>query len=261
MQRFILTGAPGSGKTSILSHLRQKGHTVIAEAATDVIAAEQARGTPEPWLDPTFIDKIITLQRARQLTAAAPVPPTHAPPPPSARPPAPVPPPARLPAPVPPPARLPALRAASAPSALEVGSVVQFFDRSPVCTLALARYLGHPESPALARELTRIADLRVYQPQVFFVRLLGFIEPTAARRISYAESLEFERVHEAEYRRLGYHLIDIPPMSIALRASLVTRHATHSRPDLRPRVHPESEPVQSRRRSSTSHALPDREYP
>jgi len=67
MQRFILTGAPGSGKTSILRILAARGYPVIAEAATDVISAEQARGVDEPWQDPAFIDKIIELQRSRQL--------------------------------------------------------------------------------------------------------------------------------------------------------------------------------------------------
>ena len=178
MQRFILTGAPGSGKTSVLSYLEGKGYSVVGEAATDVIAAEHARGVDEPWLDPSFIGKIIDLQRSRQLAAAAAGP--------------------------------------------------QYFDRSPVCTLALARYLGHPESGPLASELSRIAGL--YQPKVFFIRLLGSIEPTAARRITYAESQEFERVHEAAYREFGYHLIDIGPMSVVLRASLVARHSSHRPP-------------------------------
>jgi predicted ATPase len=205
MRRFILTGAPGSGKTSILLHLQQKGHAVVAEAATDVIAAEQARGIDGPWLDPAFIDKIIDLQRSRQLA------PPHFPAPPR-----------------------PAAAGAAAPGTAAartaaVGGLdgVQFFDRSPVCTLALARFLGHPESPALARELDRIAEAGIYQPKVFFVRLLGSIEPTAARRITYAESLEFERVHETEYSQLGYHLVDIPPMSITLRAGLVARYGIY----------------------------------
>ena len=67
MRRYILTGAPGAGKTSILQILAARGYPVVAEAATDVIAAEQARGVAEPWQDPVFIDKIIQLQRIRQL--------------------------------------------------------------------------------------------------------------------------------------------------------------------------------------------------
>jgi len=48
MKRFIVTGAPGSGKTSILRILEQGGYAVVDEAATDVIAAEQAQGTDQP---------------------------------------------------------------------------------------------------------------------------------------------------------------------------------------------------------------------
>ncbi|MFI1963897.1 hypothetical protein ACH429_07130 [Streptomyces pathocidini] len=62
-------------------------------------------------------------------------------------------------------------------------SSVQVFDRSPVCTHALATYLGRPVSPALAAELERITSLGIYERQVLFVRNLGFCEPTTARRI------------------------------------------------------------------------------
>lgn len=56
MQRLILTGAPGSGKTSVLMALQSRGYDVVPEAATAVIAREQARGDDEPWAQPTFID-------------------------------------------------------------------------------------------------------------------------------------------------------------------------------------------------------------
>jgi predicted ATPase len=38
MKRYILTGAPGAGKTAILRALERNGRVVIEEAATDVIA-------------------------------------------------------------------------------------------------------------------------------------------------------------------------------------------------------------------------------
>ncbi|MBM0260113.1 AAA family ATPase, partial [Micromonospora sp. 4G55] len=38
MPAYILTGAPGSGKTAILRQLEIDGHAVVEEAATDVIA-------------------------------------------------------------------------------------------------------------------------------------------------------------------------------------------------------------------------------
>ncbi|WP_422769812.1 AAA family ATPase [Plantactinospora sp. WMMC1484] len=44
MPAYILTGTPGSGKTAILRQLEVDGHTVVEEAATDVIAHRHALG-------------------------------------------------------------------------------------------------------------------------------------------------------------------------------------------------------------------------
>jgi predicted ATPase len=176
VRRFILTGAPGAGKTSILRALDTRGYGVVAEAATDVIAACQADGISEPWRDPRFTGRIAGLQRDRQ--------------------------------------RLP----------VSPGTPAQVFDRSPVCTLALARWLDHPVAPALTAEVERILRHGVYERQVLFVRPIGLVEPTAARRISYEDSILFERVHEEEYARLGFEIIDIPPGPVADRTALADRY-------------------------------------
>jgi predicted ATPase len=173
VKRFILTGAPGSGKTSILHALRNRGYPVVGEAATEIISLRQSRGNDEPWTDPAFIDEIIGLQRSRPSL------------------------------PVPSRAR------------------AQVYDRSPVCTLALAHYLGHPVSRSLADEIERIIRERVYEQRVFFIRPIGFCEPTAVRRISYEESLTFERCHEDEYARLGFDLVEVPAGEIGERAALI----------------------------------------
>jgi len=70
MKRFIITGAPGAGKTAIIRQLELEGFNVVEEAATDVIADAQARGTAEPWRDSSFIDQITNLQRQRQIRAS-----------------------------------------------------------------------------------------------------------------------------------------------------------------------------------------------
>ncbi|SDK75258.1 AAA family ATPase [Nonomuraea jiangxiensis] len=175
MKRYILTGTPGAGKTTILRSLAALGYATVEEAATAVIADEQARGDAEPWTRPSFIDKVVTLQRLRQTTGTA-----H------------------------PPDR-PAV----------------FFDRSPVCTHALSTYVGHPVSPALSAEIDRITREQVYDPHVFFVRNLGFCEPTEARRISFEESLEFERLHERTYRDFGFRLIDVPAGPLPERVTTI----------------------------------------
>jgi len=43
MKRFVLTGAPGAGKSVILRQLELDGFSVVEEAATDLIALAQAR--------------------------------------------------------------------------------------------------------------------------------------------------------------------------------------------------------------------------
>ena len=161
MVRYIVTGAPGAGKTAIIRQLELDGFGVVEEAATDVIAAAQARGTSEPWTDPAFIDAIVSLQRERQLRAS------------------------------------------------QLPDDIQFHDRSPVCTAALADYLGHPRTSVLTRELSRLATERTFDHRVFMIRMLGFVTPTDARRITYEEALDFERVHERVYREFGYELVSI----------------------------------------------------
>lgn len=67
--QFILTGAPGAGKTTLIRSLERQGHPVVEEAATDIIARQQARGIAEPWRDAAFITQIAQLQIRRQAAA------------------------------------------------------------------------------------------------------------------------------------------------------------------------------------------------
>jgi predicted ATPase len=174
MPAYILTGAPGSGKTAILRMLEILGYLVVEEAATDVIALGNALGCDEPWSEPGFIDKVVALQRRRQ------------------------------------------------DRALKAGnSEIVFFDRSPACTLALSRYLCCPPSQSLDSEVDRVISDAGYEKAVFFIRNQGFVQPTAARRISFADSLAFERIHEQAYRDLGFRLVDIPEGPLAERVALI----------------------------------------
>ena len=173
MRRFVITGAPGAGKTAIIRQLELDGFSVVEESATDVIAAAQAQGTVEPWRDPSFIDAIAHLQRDRQIRAS------------------------------------------------HQTDEVQFHDRSSVCTAALAIYLGYPFSPFLASELERIQKEAIYQKRVFFIRNLGFITPTEARRISFEETVRFEKIHEDIYRDFGFELVSVEPGSPMERVSII----------------------------------------
>ncbi|MGC2758182.1 ATP-binding protein [Candidatus Binatus sp.] len=105
---------------------------------------------------------------------------------------------------------------------------IQFYDRSPLCTYALSVWLGFPISTTLADELQRIKNERIYQAQVFFIENLGFCAPTDARKISFEDSLKFEKVHEETYRSFGYECLRIAPSDLAARLEQIKRYISAS---------------------------------
>jgi predicted ATPase len=175
MKRYILTGTPGSGKTSILHELKRQGYSVVEEAATDVNARELGLGHSEPWLQPDFIDSIVHLQKQRQLEAST------------------------------------------------LPDELQWYDRSPICSLALSRYLGYAASVSLLEEIERIELEAIYQRRVFFIEHLGFCQPTEARKITFEEALIFEKIHEETYASLGYDLLKIPPGALSQRVHRIVQ--------------------------------------
>ncbi len=96
-----------------------------------------------------------------------------------------------------------------------------FFDRSPVCTLALSRYLSFAPSRLLEDEVERVVRDNVYAETVFFLRNQGSIQATAARQISFEDSLNFEQLHRQTYRDLGFKLAEVPAASVGDRVALV----------------------------------------
>src|SRR3989338_538036 len=63
---YILTGGPGTGKSSLILALEQRGEYTIREAAEDHIKLRQANGIKEPWTEPDFQDLILDLQLRRE---------------------------------------------------------------------------------------------------------------------------------------------------------------------------------------------------
>jgi predicted ATPase len=107
-------------------------------------------------------------------------------------------------------------------AALET-SVVQFHDRSVICTVALAAYLGFPATDVLTCEVNRIVTEAIFEKRVFFIRSLGFIARTEARRITLDEAVRFEKIHEEMYREFGFEIVSIPPGSVAERVAAIAR--------------------------------------
>ena len=62
--RYVITGGPGIGKTTVLDILSTLGHQIVPEAAREVIEAEQAvNGDALPWKDSNkFQEKVLELQ-------------------------------------------------------------------------------------------------------------------------------------------------------------------------------------------------------
>lgn len=175
MKRYILTGTPGSGKTTIIQALSSLGFPTVSEAATDIITSNQAKGILEPWTKPGFINKIIKVQKQRQATP------------------------------------------------LEATFAVQFYDRSPICTYALSQYLGLEPTDELLDEIERLEREQIYQNKVFFIENLGFCTPTSARKISFEESLVFEKIHMNVYSKFGHTCIKIAPKTVEERVDTILK--------------------------------------
>jgi predicted ATPase len=68
-RRIAVTGAPGSGKTSLLSSVAGPDIEVVDEAATEVNRQLLAAGYDRPEQRPEFLEQIVALQRRRRLAA------------------------------------------------------------------------------------------------------------------------------------------------------------------------------------------------
>jgi predicted ATPase len=169
---YVLTGAPGAGKTLLLEELLRRGFAVVPEAATDVIGELHRAGVAEPWTLTDFVERVLAEQLERRTSAG----------------------------------RFDRSRPV-------------IFDRSPVCTLALARYIGQVPSPALVHAAG--AACEDYAGGAFFVADLGFVERTAARRISHSAARAFGRLHVEAYLECGFELLDVPAWTVAARADMV----------------------------------------
>lgn len=67
VKKYVLTGGPGAGKTTILIYLEILGELTIREAAEDLIRYQQVLGIEKPQLAQNFEDDVLKLQLSREL--------------------------------------------------------------------------------------------------------------------------------------------------------------------------------------------------
>ena len=65
-KRYIITGGPGAGKTTIVNELSKK-YTVVPEAATTIIEKEIAKGIQKPWQFDDYHIKVNQLNNTNQI--------------------------------------------------------------------------------------------------------------------------------------------------------------------------------------------------
>ena len=105
---------------------------------------------------------------------------------------------------------------------------MQFHDRSVICTARPCNLSGisrHRDPDARSQ---RIAAEATFEKKVFFIRNLGFIARTEARRITLDEAVRFERIHEETYREFGFEIVSIEPGSVEERVAAIARAITEA---------------------------------
>ena len=69
MKRYIITGAPGTGKTTLIKALQRKGYTTFEEVSRKIIISEQRiNGVKTPWQDMVGFTNLVFDQTVNALT-------------------------------------------------------------------------------------------------------------------------------------------------------------------------------------------------
>ena len=66
-QRYVITGAPGTGKTAIINALKERGYSCIDENSREIIAEQIINGGEIlPWKNQIAFENLISSKRAKQ---------------------------------------------------------------------------------------------------------------------------------------------------------------------------------------------------
>src|SRR3989344_3919034 len=67
MEKYILTGGPGTGKTTMIQEFKRRGHHTFPEVARQIIAEEQAKEKGIlPWTDLALFQELVVKRQAAQ---------------------------------------------------------------------------------------------------------------------------------------------------------------------------------------------------
>ncbi len=97
--------------------------------------------------------------------------------------------------------------------------------------MTASRYPCGPGGRAYADRGAAPIEPSALGSRAFFIRNQGFVAPTAARRISFEDSLRFERIHEQTYAELGFRLVEVPAGPLADRVALIRQTVGRRRRD------------------------------
>ena len=66
-QRYVITGAPGTGKTAIINALKERGYSCVEENSREIIAEQIINGGDIlPWKNQIAFESLISTKRAKQ---------------------------------------------------------------------------------------------------------------------------------------------------------------------------------------------------
>ncbi|MFC6101994.1 AAA family ATPase [Olivibacter domesticus] len=172
---FILTGGPGSGKTSLLEELKERGYTIVHETGRTVIQQQVAiNGDALPWKDTRlFAQQMLASDISNYL--------------------------------------------------LHDGATsIIIFDRG------IPDVLGY----ASLSEIDQVVPYRKQASQFLYNKYVFILPPWETiyvndneRKQDFTVATKTHKVMYETYKKLGYHLIDLPKVSVSKRADILIKIA------------------------------------
>ena len=96
------------------------------------------------------------------------------------------------------------------------------FDRSPIDTFTYCLHIGKDEPTGeLIRAVQKVVDAGYYDEKVFLLENLGFCNQNEVRCEDQDESLIIQMRLQESYKKLGFTVVQVPPVSIEERVERI----------------------------------------